>query len=104
MNVLRAPFHRTISAVIALEERERIDRIIERQRDVNRAYLFNYAMAAKGEHGDALSGAQRDVERAFAVSPWAGSDAQARGITAEEEQAVSSILRTMFRTAPPEVS
>lgn len=93
-------------ALVALEERERIERLERRGLLNDLGRLVNYAMAAQGKPDDALSVEARAYERALGASPL-GHAAPVSEITDDEMAIAAQILSVIYRgTAPadPQVS
>ena len=102
--VARRPYHLTLAALVALEERERVERLEADADDLRHVYRVGYAMAASKENR-ALEQEQAAYLAALATDPGSVDDAsteskQAGGLTPTEEQAVGRILRAMFGAAP----
>jgi len=91
--------------VIALEERERIERIEERGRSLRFGYLVNYALAAQGKPEDALSQEQRGYEQLLGIWPHALADDDDAAVNDREAQLLDQLLSTIYRgpTSPAAV-
>jgi len=87
-------------ALVAIEERERVERLERRGDAVEAALLTNFAMA----DGARLAAEVRAYEAALGIDVARLDDGSATpatkaGLTPAEEQAVGTILRAMFGAA-----